>query len=172
MTTPPLIGRSAPALVDELGTLTAILDNQRATVIRKVTGLSDEQGRSRPVWPSTMTPMGLVKHLAAVERWWFSIDFAARDVAPPWPEGTTQKFDGFELSDSDTMARVIQSYVEECAASRQVIAAAQNLDAHAKQPPGQPFNLRFAIVHLIEETARHNGHLDLMREAIDGSTGE
>ena len=108
MTTPPLIGRNAPALVDELGTLTAILDNQRATVIGKVTGLSDAQGRSRPVWPSTMTPMGLVKHLAAVERWWFSIDFAARDVAPPWPEGTTQNFDGFEFSGSDTMARAIQ----------------------------------------------------------------
>lgn len=172
MTNPLLIGRSAPALEDELVTLTSILDCQRATVIRKVAELTDEQGRNRPVLPSTMTPMGLVKHLTAVERWWFSIDFAARDVPPPWPEDTEQSYDGFELSDIDTMAGVIESYIKECAASREVVAAARSLDQKAKQPPGQPFNLRYAILHMIEETARHNGHLDLMREAIDGSTGE
>lgn len=68
MIDPPVLGRGAPALADELDTLTAVLDHQRATVVRKVTGLSDEQARSRPVPTSTMTPMGLVRHLAAVER--------------------------------------------------------------------------------------------------------
>ncbi|TRW43985.1 DinB family protein [Georgenia yuyongxinii] len=171
MIDPQVLGRGAPALADELGTLTSVLDQQRTTVVRKLTGLSDAQARSRPVPTSTMTPMGLVRHLAAVERWWFSIDFAARGVTPPWPDGQPGR-DGFELADDDTLASSIALYVAECAASRQVVAASRGLDEPARQPPDQAFNLRFALVHMIQETARHNGHLDLMREAIDGSTGE
>ncbi|WNV77871.1 DUF664 domain-containing protein [Geodermatophilus sp. DSM 44513] len=95
----------------------------------------------------------------------------ASDVAPPWPDQDPART-GFELADDDTLAGSIARYVDECAASRQVVANSHDLDDVAKQPPDHAFNLRFALVHMIEETARHNGHLDLMREAIDGSTGE
>ncbi|QDC26800.1 DUF664 domain-containing protein [Georgenia yuyongxinii] len=91
-------------------------------------------------------------------------------VAPPWPDGDLVR-DGFELGDDDTLASSIALYVDECATSRQVFAAARGLDEPAKQPPDQAFNLWFALAHMIQETARHNGHLDLIREAIDGSTG-
>lgn len=148
-----------------------MLDHQRATVVGKLTGVSDEQARSRPVPTSTMTPMGLVRHLTAVERWWSSIDFAALDVTPPWPDDDVGR-DGFELADDDTLTSSIASYVDECAGSRQVVAHARSLDEPAKQPPAHGFDLQFALVHMIEETARHNGHLDLMREALDGSTGD
>lgn len=169
MTGQQLIGQDVPALVDERATLTAILDSQRSIVVGKISGLTDEQARSRPIASSTMTILGLVKHLTATERWWFSIDFAALDVPPPWPDGD-EKFDGFELDDADTVTSVVAAYEAECAASRQVVAD-RPLDEAARAPVFQPFNLRFTLVHMIEETARHNGHLDLMREAIDGARG-
>lgn len=171
MTEPQILGRNAPALADERTTLCALLDIQRATVVRKITGLTDEQARATPVPPSTITPMGLVKHLTAVERWWFSIDFAALDVPYPWPDGDVHH-DGFELDHTDTVESVLAAYAAECDASRAVVDAAASLDEPARQPPALPFNLRYAIAHLIEETARHCGHVDLMREATDGATGE
>jgi hypothetical protein len=154
--------RNAP----ERETLTSFLDFLRATAVAKVAGLTDEQARSTPL-RSTMTPLGLIKHMTATERWWFSIDFAALDVPQPWPEG--EPFDGFELTDDDTIDGAVAAYETECAASREVVANSDLDDpAHG---PGMDFNLRHALVHLIEETARHCGHLDLMREAIDGDRG-
>jgi uncharacterized damage-inducible protein DinB len=166
MTLQPIDRTRAPQRAPERETLAGVLDYLRATVVNKVAGLSDEQARGRPV-PSTMTVIGLVKHLTSVERWWFSIDFAALDVTPPWPDG--EPFDGFELADDDTLAGVVAAYVAECAASRAVVTAA-DLDDPARGA-GMDFNLRYALVHLIEETARHCGHLDLMREALDGQRG-
>jgi hypothetical protein len=93
-----------------------------------------------------------------------TLNFAVLDVPPPWPDG--EPFDGFELADDDTLAEVVAAYVAECAASRKVVADA-GLDDVARGE-GMDFNLRYALVHLIEETARHCGHLDLMREALDG----
>jgi uncharacterized damage-inducible protein DinB len=168
--TSPMIGRDVPALLDERATVAAVLDSLRETVVRKVAGLTQEQAMSRPSPPSTMTPLGLVKHLTAVERWWFGIDFAGLDVPQPWPDGD-DSYDGFELTDEDTVDGVLRAYQDECAASRDVVAR-HLLDEHARQPPGRPFNLRYAMVHMLEETARHCGHLDLMREAIDGTRGE
>lgn len=168
MTALPIDRPPAPRLAPERETLCGVLDFLRATVVNKVAGLSEEQARQRPVSPSTMTPIGLVKHLTAVERWWFSIDFAAQDVTPPWPDG--EPYDGFELSEGDTLAPVVSAYVAECAASRRVVAAA-DLDDPARAE-GMDFNLRYALVHMIEETGRHCGHLDLMREALDGQRGQ
>lgn len=155
--------------LDERETLVGLLDFLRATVVAKVEGLTEEQARSQPVSASTMTPMGLVKHLTGVERWWFSIDFGGRDVEPPWPD--EPGYDGFELTDEDTVEGVLAAYRAECAAGNAVVAAA-GLDDPAAQPPDDPFHLRYALAHMVEETARHCGHLDLMREALDGSRGE
>ncbi|AHH96164.1 DinB family protein [Kutzneria viridogrisea] len=147
----------------ERETLSQLLDSLRATVVAKVDGLTEEQARSRPVPSSAMTPLGLVKHLTAVERWWFSVDFAANGATPPWPEG--EPYDGFELSEQDTLAKAVPAYLAECAASREVVAAA-GLDDLAKAPPEGPFTLRYALNHMIRETAQHCGHLDLMVEAL------
>ncbi|MQA07516.1 MAG: DUF664 domain-containing protein [Pseudonocardiaceae bacterium] len=168
MSVRPIERVPAPQQANERDTLCGLLDFLRATVVNKVAGLSEELARNAPVAPSAITPLGMIKHLTAVERWWFSIDFAARDVPTPWPDGAS--FDGFELSDDDTLADAVRDYLAECAASREVALAA-DLDEPARAP-GMEFTLRYALAHLVEETARHCGHLDLMREALDGQRGQ
>ena len=152
----------------ELETLTSVLDFLRATAVNKVAGLTDEQAFSRPVESCELTPAGLVKHLAAVERWWFSIDFAGLDVPWPWPDDDPHGC--FPLAPTDTLGQIVSDYLAECERSRQSIAGA-SLDDMAKGE-GMHFNLRYALAHMVEETARHCGHLDLLRERIDGQTGE
>ncbi len=146
-----------------------LLDFLRQTAVRKVVGLTEEQAHSAPLASSELTPAGVVHHLAATERWWFSIDFAARDVPAPYDEVGG---DGGFGTQGLTLAEVVADYERECGESRQVIAAATGLDELAQQPPDAPFTLRYAVAHMIEETARHCGHLDILREAIDGSRGE
>lgn len=152
----------------ERETLTGLLDFLRATVVNKVAGLTDEQAFSRPVPASALTPAGVVRHLAGVERFWFSIDFADEDV--PWPWTDEDPHGSFQPGDGETLAEIVAGYTRECTRSRQVVAAA-DLDDRAKGP-GMEFTLRYALAHLVEETARHCGHLDLLRESIDGQAGE
>jgi len=152
----------------ELETLTGVLDYLRATAVNKVAGLSDEQAFSRPVESSELTPAGVVKHLAAVERWWFSIDFAGLDVTWPWTHDDPHG--GFPLAPTDTLAQIVNDYLAECERSRQAITGA-GLDDRARGD-GMTFKLRYALTHMIEETARHCGHLDILREKIDGARGE
>jgi hypothetical protein len=157
-----------PEAGGERETLTGMLDFLRATVVIKVVGLSDEQAFSRPVAASRLTPAGLVKHLAGVERFWFSIDFAGHDLPWPWSE---ERPDGaFTLAPDDTLAAIIDDYQAECERSRAAIVGAA-LDERARAE-GNSFTLRYALAHMIEETARHCGHLDLLRESIDGQTGQ
>jgi Protein of unknown function (DUF664) len=148
--------------------LTGLLDFLRATVVKKVAGLTDDQAFAAPVAPSELTPAGVVKHLAGVERFWFSIDFAGADLPWPWPEDDPHG--NFPLLAGDTLATIVAGYLEECERSRRAIADAP-LDQLASGP-GMTFNLRYALAHMIEETARHCGHLDLLREKIDGARGE
>ena len=157
-----------PEAAGERETLTGLLDFLRATVVHKVAALIDEQAFSRPVPASQLTPASLVKHLTGVERFWFSIDFAGLDVPWPWPE--EDPHGGFPILPGDTLSAIVAGYVEECERSRQAIADA-SLDDLARGE-GMNFNLRYALAHMIEETARHCGHLDLLRESIDGQTGE
>jgi len=152
----------------EWETLTGLLDFLRASAVNKVAGLTDEQAFSRPVPPSALTPAGVVKHLSGVERFWFSIDFAGADLEWPWPEDDPHGC--FPLDPGDTLAGIVAGYLAECERSRQAIAGA-DLDAPARGPD-MTFTLRYALAHMIEETARHCGHLDLLRERIDGQTGE
>lgn len=148
--------------------LTGLLDFLRATVVNKVAGLTDEHTFAAPVAPSELTPAGLIKHLTGVERFWFAIDFAGADLPFPWPEDDPHGC--FPLLDGDSLAAIVAAYLEECERSRRAIADAP-LDQMAAGP-GMTFNLRYALAHMIEETARHCGHLDLLRERIDGATGE
>jgi hypothetical protein len=118
--------------------------------------------------PSALSPAGVVKHLTGVERFWFSIDFADRPV--PWPWTAEDPHGNFRLAPGETLADVVAGYLQECDASRQIVAAAALDDsAHGQD---MHFTLRYALAHMIEETARHCGHLDLLRESIDRATGE
>ena len=152
----------------ERETMTGLLDFLRSTVVNKVAGLTDEQAFEAVLPPSTLTLAGLVKHLAAVERWWFTIDFAGLDAPWPWPEDDPHGC--FPILPGDTLDGIVADYLAECERSRQSIAGA-SLDDMAKGE-GMHFNLRYALAHMVEETARHCGHLDLLRERIDGQTGE
>ena len=151
----------------ELQTLTSVLDFLRATAVNKVAGLTDAQAFSAAVPPSTLTPATVVKHLAGTERFWFSIDFANLDVTWPWPDDDLHG--NFRIEPGDTLAAIVDGYIEECEKSRRAIADA-DLDDSARGED-MDFTLRFAMIHMIEETARHCGHLDLLREATDGSVG-
>lgn len=157
------VSRYAPAVK-----LTGLLDFLRSTVVNKVAGLTDDQAFSTPITPSTLTPAGIVKHLAGVERSWFSIDFAGADLSWPWADDDLHGC--FPLEPDDTLAAIVTAYIDECDRSRTAIGGAA-LDDRARGED-MTFTLRYALAHMIEETARHCGHLDLLRERIDGVTGE
>lgn len=152
----------------ELDTLTQLLDFLRATVALKATGVSDDQAAAHPVPASELTVSGVVKHLTGTERFWFSVDFAGLDV--PWPWTDDDPHGNFRLAETDTVAGLVAEYAAECERSRQAIAG-HHLDTVARSE-GMDFTLRYALAHMIEETARHCGHLDLLRESIDGAAGE
>lgn len=160
--------RRPPESGGEREILTGLFDFLRATAVKKVSGLTDEQAFSTPVTSSELTPAGVVKHLTGVERFWFSIDFAGADLPWPWPEDDPHGC--FPLSPGDTLRGIVAEYVSECDRSRSATQDAP-LDEMARGE-GMNFNLRYALAHMIEETARHCGHLDILRERIDGSTGE
>lgn len=152
----------------ERETLTQLLDFLRSTVVLKATGLSEEKARSRPVPASQLTVAGVVKHLCGVERFWFSIDFAGLGL--PWPWTDDDPHGNFLLEDTDTVAAIVAEYRAECERSRRAIEG-YALDTVALSE-GMDFTLRYALAHMVEETARHCGHLDLLRESLDGQRGE
>ena len=156
-----------PEQGNERTNLRGVLDYARGAVIRKVAGLTEEQVRCAAAPPSTLTPGGIMKHLIGTERFWFSIDFADLAVDRPWPDHDPES--AFVLTDLDTVDELVDAYRAECARSEAAVADFE-LDDTAKAD-GMSFTLRFAYAHMIEETARHAGHLDLLREMIDGSTG-
>ena len=154
--------------VPERDTLGGVLDHLRATVLLKARGLTDTQARTAACPPSTLTVAGIVAHLSGVERFWFAIDFAGDDLPHPWtPE---DPHGGFEPDPATGIDALLYTYELECARSRHVVRA-NDLDELSRGDVPD-FSLRYAVTHLIQETARHCGHLDLLREALDGTTGE
>ena len=148
------------------------LDFHRATLEMKCAGLTPEQLARRSVPPSTMSLLGLVRHLAEVEQVWFE----RVDKRPhgPRPYSTAEEpdrdFDG-ATGDRQTVAEAFADWRRAIEVSRRV-AAAHKLDDTFENKHGKRISLRWVMVHLIEEYARHNGHADLLRETIDGVTGE
>lgn len=156
-----------PYAADEKTMLTAFLDYQRATMVRKAEGLTDAQARWSPVGSGTSL-FGLLAHLVAVERWWFVKVVAGEDVALPWSrEDPDADWRGAEYA---TLADVVAAYEQACARSNE-IARATDLDATG-HPPRPLVTLRWVLVHMVEETARHAGHADIVREQLDGVVGE
>lgn len=155
---------------DEKETLLGFLQFMRETVVLKCSGITEEQLRSTPT-VSSMTLLGMVKHLTIVERYWFQGVFLDADVDLPWSE---EDPDGdWRTSDNDTGEAALLAYVEECAKSDEIVGN-HSLDALAKWSVSaeERRSLRWIVTHMIEETSRHAGHADILREAIDGVTGE
>jgi uncharacterized damage-inducible protein DinB len=146
--------------------LEAFLDLYRDILKRKLAGLSDEQIRQRHVSSQT-TLGGLVKHLAAVERDWFQVVLAGRSEDEL---GTPPQDDGWTLSSDDTAGSLLAGYERACTASRQA-AAGFSLEDCVPHPRMGQVSLRWIYVHMIEESARHVGHADILREQADGATG-
>jgi len=145
------------------------LEFHRATLRWKLEGIDDEQVKQRSVSPSTMSLLGLMRHMADVERNWFRRVLAA-ETAPGifWSDDDP---DGeFDRVDDAVVADDVATWQAEVAAAR-TIAAAHSLDDTGVRR-GEPCSLRWIYVHMIEEYARHNGHADLLRERIDGATGD
>jgi uncharacterized damage-inducible protein DinB len=158
----------------ELETLNSFLDFQRATMIRKVEGLTDEQAASQPVAPSTLSLSGLIKHLSLVEESWFQSVFAGGELREPW---SSAPFDDdkdweFNSASEDRLSDLVEMYESACEKSREVVASADSLgEMSEKDTRRGKVSLRWILLHMIEETARHAGHADLIRERIDGATG-
>ncbi len=155
-----------PRTADESETLLGLLDEQRALVLWKLDGIADDLARSSTVASGT-TLLGIVKHLAWVERSFFAGDMGDIDVPYPW---TAQDPDAdWNIDHSDTVASVSALYLEAVAESRAVIAG---MDLGAVGGSAEnPVSLRFVLGHMIAETARHLGHMDILREQLDGATG-
>ncbi|MGW5425009.1 DinB family protein [Streptomyces sp. NPDC003943] len=159
-----------PRTADERTTLTAVLDFQRDTLVVKCAGLTDEQLRERAVSPSGLSLLGLVRHAAEVERGWFRNVINGERSRSPWtPPGSTDWAD-FDVAGAD-VAEAFTIWRDEIARARAIVAAAPSLDVTGSLGE-EVFSLRCVLAHMIEEYARHNGHADLLRERIDGSTGE
>jgi hypothetical protein len=163
-----------PHLAGESETLNGFLDFLRSCVPRKLAGLSDEQIRT-PHPPSVLTLGGVVRHLAYVERWWFATVLADEDQTYPWTgaEGPDDDPDiDFRVPDGENAESLIALYLGECERSRG-IAARYALDAPSDGAHrGERFSARWIATHMVEETGRHLGQMDMIREAIDGQVGE
>jgi Protein of unknown function (DUF664) len=159
-----------PFEADERATLTGFLDFQRATLAVKCEGLTHDQLRQHAVPPSQLSLLGLVRHMAEVERNWFRPVLEGEPMALYFGSGTDWEAAFREVATAD-VAEAFAIWRAECEHSRELVAAAPSLDVRGFRFRGY-VSLRWVITHLIEEYARHNGHADLLRERLDGSTGE
>ena len=163
--------RIVPALqTDERTMLTAFLEYHRQTLLMKCAGLTADELRTRGVPPSSLSLLGLVRHLADVERGWFRRGVAGED-APPIFYTQANPDDDFDRVDGADIDEAFATWRAEAARSREIVDAAPTLEVTFERR-GEVFSLRWVLVHLIEEYARHNGHADLLRERLDGQTGE
>jgi uncharacterized damage-inducible protein DinB len=159
-----------PAVAGEREAPLAWLDFHRATLVQKLDGLDDEQLR-RPVAPSGLTLLGLVKHLTETEHGWFVTEYARLDE-PPMFETDDDPDAGFRIEAHESTVRLVQDYLDVCERARTIVRAAASLDDLVPNARRGQIDLRRIMIHMIEETARHNGHADLIRELVDGVVGE
>jgi uncharacterized damage-inducible protein DinB len=167
----PDVNRPEPPLTGgEREMLRTFLDFHRATLAMKCEGLSDEDLRKRSMPPSTLTLLGLVRHMAEVERTWFRKVINGEDLPLVWsPDGDYQV--AYDASGS-TRAEAFAAWEAEVEHSRRIEQSAPSLDVTAYNPRWEAdVSLRLVMLHLIHEYARHNGHADFLREGIDGVTG-
>jgi hypothetical protein len=155
---------------NERDALAGFLDRQRAALVRKVRGVSDADARRAPT-ASSLSLLALLKHSAVWEQRWFQGIAAGRPLPDGWPEHKSPTPDeDFLLDEGDTIEQWVARYEQAAATSRQIVEAMELDDACAR-PDVIDCNLRFVLLHMIEESARHAGHADIVRETLDGSRG-
>jgi hypothetical protein len=162
----------APTVAGERNALEGWLEYHRATLLHKCSGLTGDQLAKRAVSPSSLSLLGLVRHMAEVERWWFRRQFARQSgvgdlyCTDEIPDGD------FDLADGSDAAADFATFQRECELAN-AAARSRSLDetfVHLLRD--ETFDLRWVYLHMIEEYARHNGHADILREQIDGVTGD
>jgi hypothetical protein len=169
--TAPAVERTwAPPIADERGMLQAWLDFHRGTLLTKCAGLTADQLRTAAVPPSNLTLLGLVRHMAFVERIWFRQRIAGEPVEPLYSRDDAPDADFEEVADADP-AEAIATFTRECAAADAAVRD-RSLDDTFVHPRRGDTSIRWVYVHMVEEYARHNGHADLIRERLDGATGD
>lgn len=156
--------------------LVGFLDYYRATLLLKAEGLSDEQARRPAVPPSDLNLMGLIRHMAEVERGWFQRWMIEEEAAPLF-YGDDDRDGDMHPGPGDTLAAAVAALEREIERAREITATAapDDIAKHVATEPeraGFQPNMRWILTHMIEEYARHCGHADLLRECIDGATGD
>ncbi|MGW7052385.1 DinB family protein [Streptomyces sp. NPDC054887] len=170
--THPDVRIDPPTTAGEREMLETWLEFHRETLALKCAGLNDEQLRETSAPPSTLSLLGLVRHMTEVERGWFHRVLGGED-APKLYYSDENPDGDFQVTERDTWAEAHTAWRDAIGRARE-LAAQHSLDDLGKgeHRSGKPYNLRWIYVHMIEEYARHNGHADLLRERIDGTTGD
>jgi hypothetical protein len=158
-----------PRVGTEREVLAAYLDWHRKTFELKCTGVAREKLSEKGIPPSGLSLHGLLRHLAGVERWWFRQQFMSEDIPHLYytEEDPNQDFDSLDGDPAADFA----VWQAECARSREIVARSSLEQTGIRRSTGEPISLRWIMLHLIAEYARHIGHADLLRERIDGMTG-
>jgi len=163
-----------PKQADERETLVAFLDYYRELMLDKCGGLTKEQLATR-LEPSTMTLIGMIYHLAVVEESWFAEVFLGGELGEPWASVDWDADRDWEWHHAPSMDPddVFAAYRRAFIRSNEIVAETLSLDqVSVRDRHGEHWSLRWILIHMIEETARHAGHADLIRESIDGSVGD
>ncbi|GAU67296.1 hypothetical protein SSP35_04_03830 [Streptomyces sp. NBRC 110611] len=170
-TAPQITRADIPAAAGERDMLQGWLDWHRETLLAKCAGLTAEQLVRRSAPPSTLTLLGLVRHMALVERSWFRERFAGEDLADLYDleRNIDADFDDAEAAGAESDFATLRA---EIAAADAAVEGRGLDETFRHERSGKELNLRWIYVHMIEEYARHNGHADLLRERIDGATGD
>ena len=159
-----------PVIADEREMLRAFLDYHRATLAWKCDGLSDEDLRRQSMPPSTLSLLGLVRHMAEVERTWFRRVIDGEDIPLVWSDQEDYQV-AYDAS-SATRDEAFAAWRAEVEHARRIERQAASLDITGYQPKwGEDVSLRLVMMHMVHEYARHNGHADFLREGIDGTVG-
>ncbi len=170
-TAPQASREEAPYVAGERQMLEAWLDFHRQTLLRKCAGLTAEQLRSRATPPSSLSLLGLVRHMAEVERAWFRRRVAGQDV--PYLYSSEADPDGeFDHVDTADAEQDLAAYQREIELARAAAADHELDETFFHTHRDTRMSVRWVYVHMVEEYARHNGHADLLRERIDGLTGD
>jgi hypothetical protein len=158
----------APVAGAEKEVLTGYMDHYRRTLLNIIKGVPDEDLR-RPLTPSGLTLLGLKNHLALVERWWFGEHVAGDPEFSKWDPDDPNA--DFRVEPDETTQQIIDLYESSCERSREILSTTSLDDKIKKAVARHRYNVRWVLMNMIVETARHCGHADILRERIDGSTG-
>jgi uncharacterized damage-inducible protein DinB len=159
-----------PSIGGEREMLRAFLDYHRATLAMKCDGLSDAELRQQPMPPSTLSLLGLVRHMAELERAWFRRVFEDNDAPMVWSEKVD--FQAAYDASASSRAEAFAAWDAEVQNSRRIERSAESLDLTGHQPRwDEDVSLRMVMLHVLLEYGRHNGHADFLREGVDGTVG-